>query len=137
MTTIEIYHFKKGKRKLISLPVQNATDRAVLYESDFDDLMQLGISPKWKLNHNQVLVRSGGKDIVIARLIRGASPKQKVVSLDDSPFNLRRENLVISPGSSKIKARDYIVRAYKQRLDIKHTYLKQKDQTDECRTNSR
>lgn len=57
---IEIEHFKEGNRRLVAVPVFNAKLRAILYEADFDDLTELGISFKWNVYHKQVVARSNG-----------------------------------------------------------------------------
>jgi hypothetical protein len=119
---IEIENFREGKRKLVAVPVKTVKSKFVLYADDFNDLMALGVSPHWHFYHNQAIVRNGGKEISIARLIRDARANQIVLAKDDNPFNLRRENLVIGPGSSKFRARDIIIKPYKQtNIQIKYT----------------
>lgn len=118
---IEIENFREGKRKLVAVPVKTVKSKFVLYTDDFNDLMALGVSPHWHFYHNQAIVRSGGKEISIARLIRDARANQIVLARDGNPFNLRRENLVIAPGSSKFRARDIIIKPYKTNITIKYT----------------
>jgi hypothetical protein len=111
---IEIENFREGGRKLVAVPVKTVKSKFVLYADDFNDLMSLGVSPHWHFYHNQAIVRNSGKEISIARLIRDARANQIVLAKDGNPFNLRRENLVIAPGSSKFRARDIIIRPYKK-----------------------
>jgi hypothetical protein len=119
---IEIENFREGKRKLVAVPVKTVKSKFVLYADDFNDLMALGVSPHWHFYHNQAIVRNDGKEISIARLIRDARANQIVLARDGNPFNLRRENLVIAPGSSKFRARDMIIRTYKQTHTVKYIH---------------
>jgi hypothetical protein len=121
--TIEITHFKEGRRKLVSVPDGRLKSKFVLYESDFDDLMALGVSPLWHYYHDSVaIVRSGGKEVPVGRLIRDAKEGQIVIAQDGNPFNLRRENLILAPGMSKSRARGIIVKPYKQTHTVKNIY---------------
>jgi hypothetical protein len=117
---IEIENFREGKRKLVAVPVKTVKSKFVLCADDFKDLMALGVSPHWHFYHNQAIVRNNGKEISIARLIRDARANQIVLAKDGNPFNLRRENLVIGPGSSKFRARDIIIKSYKTNTTIKY-----------------
>ena len=110
---IDVVHFKEANKKLVRVPLANSKWQAVLYETDFKDLVDLGISPKWRLYHKQVVVRNNGKNIAIARLIRRAGVKQVVISIDSDPCNLRKENLVLSSGNARYDARNIIVRPFK------------------------
>ena len=98
---IEIEHFREGKRKLVAVPIKTVKSKAILYTDDYDDLRSIGVLPHWHFYHNQIIVRNDGKEIAIARLIRDAAASQIVLYKDDNPFNLRRENLIVGPGSSK------------------------------------
>ena len=122
MTVIDVIHFKENNRKLVSVPIAGKPKwKAVLYEQDFNDLMTLGISPKWKLLHNQVIVRNNNRNIAISRLIRHAGVRERVVCLDDDPCNLRRDNLVLTEGgSAKYEARSNIVKAFKPKDTVEH-----------------
>ena len=119
---IEIENFREGKHKLVAVPVRTVKSKFVLYVDDFNDLMALGVSPHWHFYHDQAIVRNNGKEISIARLIRDARANQIVLATDGNPFNLRRENLVIAPGSSKFRARDIITKPYKTNIHIKHAH---------------
>jgi hypothetical protein len=107
---VDITHFKEGKRKLVAVPVNGVKTKAVLYLDDWNDLLSIGVSPVWSFYRNQVVVRSRGKvrEVAIVRLLRDARAYQKVLPKDENPFNLRRDNLVLSPGSSRYRARDMI-----------------------------
>jgi hypothetical protein len=123
MKQVEITHFKEGRRKLVSVPDGRLKSKFVLYETDFDDLMALGVSPLWHYYHDSIaIVRSGGKEVAVGRLIRDAREGQIVITQDGNPFNLRRDNLLIASGQSKYRARDIIVKPYKTTIQLKHTY---------------
>src|ERR1700722_6731490 len=115
MKQIEITHFKEGLRDLVSVPDGRLKSKFILYETDFDDLMALGVSPLWHYYHDSIaVVRSGGKELPVGRLIRDARDGQMVIAQDGNPFNLRRDNLLLAPGQSKFRARDMVVRPFKQ-----------------------
>jgi hypothetical protein len=123
MKQIEITHFKEGRRNLVSVTDGRLKSKFVLYETDFDDLMALGVSPLWHFYHDSIaIVRSGGKEVPVGRLIRDAREGQIVVAQDGNPFNLRKDNLVLAPGYSKYRARDMIVRPFKKTHTIKDIY---------------
>jgi hypothetical protein len=123
MKQIEITHFKEERRKLVSVPDGRLKSKFVLYETDFDDLMALGVSPLWHYYHDSIaIVRSGGKEVSLGRLIRDAREGQIVVAQDGNPFNLRRDNLLVAPGQSKYRARDIIVKPYKANIHVKHIH---------------
>lgn len=80
-------------------------NHAILYQDDFNRLMQMGIDPRWNLTSNQIFER-GRARVSIARLVANAGKGDKVQYLDRDPCNLKTENLVISPGGGKYSATD-------------------------------
>jgi len=119
--SIEIEHFLEGNCKLVSVPLSNSDRKTVLLKADFDDLMSLGISPKWRLYKSQVVVRNNGRDFPIARLIRDALPHQKVMFRDRDTTNLRPENLVIGPGPALYRDRSCVIKSFRtDKTDIRH-----------------
>jgi hypothetical protein len=62
-----------------------------------------------------VVIRSGGCNITVSRLIFNAKAGQKIVPLDGDALNLRRSNLVLAIGTSKNAAREMIVKPIRQR----------------------
>ena len=98
---LQITHFQDSDgNKLVAVPLTNVDNKAILYESDFDKLLKLGIDPRWRFTVNQVFER-GKARVSIARLIRNAGLKESVRYLDKDPCNLRTENLVICPGGGR------------------------------------
>ena len=122
MIIIEIEHFDEGKEQLVRVPLANSDKQAILFEADFDDLISLGVYPPWKLYQGHIVSRNNGRVIAIGRLIRHAEAGQRVDTKDGDPCNLRRSNLVISPGPSKYAARGDLVRPYKSKIELQHTY---------------
>jgi hypothetical protein len=118
---IEVIHFKEGADRLVSVPLGASDKKAILLETDFDDLMALGVSPRWKLYHGQVMARNGGRDFAIGRLIRHATKGERVDTKDGDPTNLRRSNLVLTPGQSHYSARDMVLgKSHKNKIQIEH-----------------
>jgi hypothetical protein len=119
---IAIEHFTEGEDELVKVPLVRSEKTAILLEADFDDLMSLGISPRWKLYHGQVICRNNGRNITIARLIRHAAAGGRVDNRDGDPTNLRRSNLVLRPGPSKYSARHDLKMHYKNTVQLEHIY---------------
>ena len=123
MKTITVSHYKDTEgTKLVSVPLSNDKRLAILNEEDFNDLMQQGISPVWKIYNNQVTTRYDLKDVPISRLIRNAGAGTRVELVDGNICNLRRANLVLVEGYSIHAARSKLVKPYKQRAHLVHLY---------------
>ncbi len=122
-TLIEIDHFTDNNGdQLVRVPLIKSDLKATLLEEDFNDLMALGISAKWKLCHGQVITRNSHREVSIARLIRHAKASQRVIRRDGDPLNLKRSNLIIAPGPSKYEARNNIARALMDTTLVEHNY---------------
>jgi hypothetical protein len=75
---------------------------ALLYAESYRALMEHGCPSKWFLIGRSVCtsgIRS--KTLMIARLLTYADPGQKVIYVNDDPFDLRLQNLGLIPGYSK------------------------------------
>jgi hypothetical protein len=115
-------HKTENKIKLVHVPVLYTPHRAVLEEHDFDKLIRIGVSPPYRFHQGQVVHRCNGRNIALSRLIYDCDKGYKIILLDQDQFNLRRSNLVRSPGSSKHRARDLLVREFKRfKPELKHT----------------
>lgn len=116
MKVIEIRHFADGDQKLVRVPLSNSELAATLYEDDFAALMQLGLSAKWRLHNagkkDYITVCNNGTHRAVARYIRHAGPKHKVLYKDNDPTNLRMDNLILAPGRGKYDARSSVVRQF-------------------------
>jgi hypothetical protein len=73
MKTIAVSHYTDTDgNKLVSVPLSNSDKTAILNEDDFNALLELGISPVWKIYNNQITTRYDLKDVSISRLLRNA-----------------------------------------------------------------
>jgi hypothetical protein len=120
-TIIKLLHHDDG---LIEVSLINCQKNAILHEEVFNDLMSLGISPRWLLMQGHVRCKMGRKRYVsIARLITDCGQKQIIKYLDGEPTNLRTANLVLAEGSAKMRARDNIEMNYPPEvIEFQHSY---------------
>jgi hypothetical protein len=113
------FSMDKDDKPIVTVPLCNCDKLAVLGSSDFYMLMEMGVSPLWKLLTGQVM-EVGEARIYIARLICDAKEKEAVRYLDGDNLNLRRSNLVIGIGRGKSRERDKLNRdTTKQRTIVK------------------
>jgi hypothetical protein len=119
---IDILHSTEYGREIVSVPLRNSTGRAILYAEDFTMLLNLGLAPTWVYEHQQVF---SGK-VSVARLIVDAGPRQQVIYCDKDTCNLRRDNLAVTVGNGKFRARE-MIRANQRanKFELKHMYPKQ------------
>ncbi len=111
----------KHQDGLCWVPLANSDKSAVLDELDLEELIIIGVPLDWKFTNGYVWVSFGSTKVSIARLILDASKNHKVLFLDRDPLNMRKENLIRAPGYSKFKARDCIIRLYRQdRFEVEH-----------------
>jgi hypothetical protein len=97
-------------RKLVRVPLANNRGLAVVDARDMERISALGLSANWQANKgtppNAAYVRAryrGTQNTVsIARFIAGAQAGQCVSYRDGNSFNLRRENLVVGRGKSRM-----------------------------------
>jgi hypothetical protein len=97
---IEITHdIDQDGTPIVFVPLQNSDQSAVLFEEDFNRLIDIGLDARWKLANGQVLER-GRSRLSIARLVADAKAGEKILLKDRNQFNLRRDNLVTAKGGS-------------------------------------
>jgi len=106
--------------EIVTVPLSNIDKKVILYKDDFNELLSLGVVPKWTLNANLVLARGR---MPIGRLIVDAKKGEKVEVLDGSPLNLRRSNLFVSLGNAKYNARDKLSNKPVHRLMVENVEL--------------
>ncbi len=122
MTFYEIFHAFENGRKIVVVPLSNSKRTVKLYETDYNELVVLGVGLPWKWMQETVYVRSNNQNISIARLIVDADKGQRVSYLDGDPTNLTRPNLIRIAASSKYRARARIARSFRRNEpQIKHT----------------
>jgi hypothetical protein len=98
-------HRDEDGNHVVSVPLTNTDKTVKLFQEDFDRLMRSGLDPRWRLSNGEVFER-GRSRLSIKRLIADAAKGEKVQLLDGDPCNLRRDNLITTPGGGKYKARD-------------------------------
>jgi hypothetical protein len=129
MNTVEVTHYRcplDGTTKLVSVPLTNVDKSAVLFETDFDMLMSLGLDPRWRLSQGMILEKGRARRS-ISRLVANAGPGNKILFLDRDVCNMRRDNLIIANGTAKYQTRDKLTgkrNFLRERVQIKHTYTK-------------
>lgn len=124
---IQVLHTKDDKGKsIVRVPLSNSDRHATLDEQDFNQLLELGLSPSWKQGTDGLIQVSvpGRTNLPVARLITDAS-KQRVRYLNGDKTDLRRDNLVLDGNGlrAKLRARDLVVpTARLNRVEVEHVY---------------
>lgn len=129
MNEVEITHYPdEDLTPIVSVPLTNSKRSVLLYQDDFNTLMDLGVDPRWKLV-NGVIYEKGGT-IAISRLVADTCINEKVSLRDGDPCNLKRDNLVkYKGGRATESARDKLARSPKRNsqrpanLSLAHTYI--------------
>jgi hypothetical protein len=110
------YLLDRDGRDIVSVPIAG-NRRAVLYEEDFDLLMDLGVPVHWSMHLGSVKARPArGYDLSIARLIVDAGGNHQIEHLNGDKTDLRRANLILKTGIGKHRARDQLA-AYLNRFE--------------------
>ena len=97
----------------VQVPLSRSDKRVTLYESDFEKLIDLGVSPKWCLHVGFPKVYCNQHYLSIARLIADAGVGQKIILKNGNVFDLRRDNLIKDNGSAKIRDREHLLKSNK------------------------
>lgn len=109
--------------QVISVPVKNTEHQAVLYLQDWQELLELGCNPLWKLKDGHVCQRTT-INISIARLVSDARKGERVSYSDGSPFNLKSSNLVKAVGAGKFIERDKLnIDCIKPKVALSYRYI--------------
>jgi hypothetical protein len=103
---------------ICKVPIANFPGYATLYQEDLEELLTLGVSMEWKFSNGTVWAGSGKKRVSVARLIADAGERQSVMFIDRNPFNMLRENMALSEGRAKYRARDRICLAHRLRREV-------------------
>jgi hypothetical protein len=88
--------------------LSNSHLRVRLHEKDYRDLEDLGAGLPWKLVQGQIVVRNNNKNLNVARLIVDAGKGIKVWFADRDTTNLRKSNLIKTPGNGLHRTRDQL-----------------------------
>jgi hypothetical protein len=110
---------------IVKIPLTNSDRLVVLYEQDFNTIIELGVTPIWKLTNNQVFARGRGR-FPIARLVANAKAGETIKLIDKDPCNLKRDNLLTTGGQGKFNTRDKLTPIYKKHSfwTLEHIYNK-------------
>src|SRR6516165_1909719 len=100
-----VRHLTENGHELVEVPLDNKAKRyAILFEEDYQNLMDLGLSPRWRVKRDRgairvmVWSRTAGYEVAVARLIVSAGPKQSVTYANGNALDLRASNLVVGLG---------------------------------------
>lgn len=127
---IKIVHSTDRKQvDIVKVSLSNSKSYVTMYENDFNELMDLGLTPRWRLAEDGTPIVSvlAGKAIAVARVLLDAR-KEKVRYLNGKKTDLRRDNLILDArgGNGKIRARDLLTSGLSseglKKLDVKHVY---------------
>src|SRR6516162_11601598 len=92
------YSIDEHGKNIVSVPLRDGQE-AILYETDFDLLMDMGCPVSWTTQLGIVKIRPlRGYNISIARLLLDAGRKQQVLYANGDKLDLRRTNLVLAVG---------------------------------------
>jgi len=125
---IQIFHTTDDRqRKIVRVPISNTNSEATLYETDFNELMGLGLTCRWYRNSDGIVYVNTSKrcNLPIARLITDAF-QESVMYLNGDKTDLRRDNLVLNGSNrraAKFRARELVVRTPRLgKVDIEHVF---------------
>jgi hypothetical protein len=118
---------------LVKVPLSDAEspEHATLNALDYEDLIENGASPLWRLRKDRGKVRVVvglpplRQDIAVSRLVTGAKENQSVTFIDGDATNLRAKNLVLSNGRGLRCERDLLSpqrHGFGVRHILKHEY---------------
>jgi hypothetical protein len=129
-----IRHLIENGHKLVHVPLDNKAKRyAILFEEDYQNLIDLGLTPRWRVKRDRGAIRvmvwnrATGYEIAVARLIVGAGARQSVTYANGNPLDLRASNLVVGLGKAlrndrnEIKPSKHLTR----KSVVRHEYINQ------------
>lgn len=104
-------------QQLTHVALTNTEERATLYTEDYQRLMDAGFTRFWNYaadgrGHayptlNAYTRRGDNREVNVARLIIGAGQGEHARAIDGNSLNLRRENLLLVPGTAWFGAVDW------------------------------
>lgn len=127
---IKVIHTKYNNQdNLVNVSLSNSKSYVQMYEDDFNELMDLGLTPRWRLAEDGTPMASvlPQKSVAVARVLLDAT-KEKVRYLNGKRTDLRRDNLILDSrgGNGRFRAREFLSRGLSteglKRLDVKHIY---------------
>jgi hypothetical protein len=122
--------------RIVQVPLDDEGMKyAIVDEVVFQDLVDLGLSPIWRVkndrNRDRVVIwnRTTNQDTAIARVIMDAGRRQAVVHANGDPLDLRTNNLVLGSGKGTRKDREDIKPSpqFNYHTIVKHEYINNND----------
>ena len=122
----------ENRKKVVHLPLDDKAKRyAILFEADYQNLIDLGLSPRWRVKKDRGVIRvmvwnrATGYEVAVARLIVGAGPKQSVTYANGNPLDLRASNLVVGLGKALRNDRNEIQpsKHLTRKSVVRHEYI--------------
>jgi hypothetical protein len=121
---LEVTHdLDEEGNSIVLVPLTNSDQSAVLYQEDFNSLIDKGLDPRWRISNGQIIERGKGR-VSIARLIADAGKGDKVQYKDRNPCNLKRDNLVTAAGGGRQVTRDKLLPANRPHSFLRNVELK-------------
>jgi hypothetical protein len=110
LKTIQIKHWADDAgHKLVTIPCGKDTS-CVMDEDGLEELLALGVTPKFIFKDNVVALRMRQKQVGIPRLLCDCNAGQHIRYLDANPLNLRKSNLLRINGGSRYNARAQLLK---------------------------
>src|SRR6516165_11704459 len=129
-----VRHLTDNGHRLVNVPLDDRAKRyAILFEQDYQNLMDLGLTPRWRVKRDRGAIRvmvwnrNTGYEVAVARLVVGAGSKQSVTYANGNPLDLRASNLVVGLGKglrndrNEIKPSKHLTR----KSVVRHEYINQ------------
>lgn len=111
MNKITVEHYQDNGQDCVSVSLKNHDKPAILFQSDFNRLIEAGIDPRWKLLKGQI-VTIGRKPVNITRLVAEVAKGVWIGFFDHNPCNLKKNNLKIGRIRAKPKPTDLLTHKY-------------------------
>jgi hypothetical protein len=129
-----VRHLTDNGHRLVNVPLDDRAKRyAILFEQDYQNLMDLGLTPRWRVKRDRGAIRvmvwnrNTGYEVAVARLVVGAGSKQSVTYANGNPLDLRASNLVVGLGKGLRNDRNEIKHSNHttKRSIVRHEYINQ------------
>lgn len=115
---IEVEYFTDSSLKpCVKVPLTNSDKKVILYQEDFDNLLRLGIDPRWRIINSGQILERGRNRVSITRLVANAKKGDGVRLIDGDRYNLKRSNIVLYDGTGKSEPREEVLLQNRHRFD--------------------
>ena len=122
MKVVRVKHHSENGRKLVSVLLRDG-EICILEKQDFDELIRLGVPATWRFFLGNVIVSLNKKNVQIARLLLDLDRGRSIKYLNGNRLDLRRSNLIVTNGKSKVRDRSLLPHRYNNKqCELKHEY---------------